>query len=94
MPPAGRSLPPAARPPSRSTKTDRSSRAARRVGNKLTWPDHAARGIMRGMSSARDPDPLLKRDMLHSGVVSLLACVFSFGLVYLFYLRRVWWVAR
>lgn len=49
---------------------------------------------MRGMSGARDPDPLLKRDMLHSGVVSLLACVFSFGLVYLAYLGRVWWVAR
>lgn len=46
------------------------------------------------MPGARDPDPLLKRDMLHSGLVSLLACVFSLGLVYLVYLGRVWWVAR
>lgn len=68
--------------------------AVRREANKLAWPDHAARGIMRGMSSARAPDPLLKRDMLHSGMVSLLACVFSFGLVYLHYLHRVWSVAR
>jgi uncharacterized SAM-binding protein YcdF (DUF218 family) len=64
------------------------------MGNKLGWPAHAVHGIIRAMSGARDPDPLLKRDMLHSGIVSVLACVFSLGLVYLVYVGRVWWVAR